>query len=258
LFSYFSYKRIILDKYHKSGFIINMSDIFKVEQSDLHRLTKFFKESPRDFRYATAGVLNSLAFQTRRNDIQVLSGNMIIRNRRFLESNLKVEKTRAVSIDQQIAYAGSIERPGFSGWKEQQNGTTSEKQRSGTIHARSGNRAASMKAKSRMKSGNKFYKPTQYQGKDKRSRFQFMLRVIGSRGGGEFLLSENMPTKKGSMGKGLYELRQGKIKRLQSTENIKQPARFQWRSRSLDMLRDGDIAKIWNEQINRIVDRYKK
>lgn len=236
-----------------------MSDIFQVNQGDLKKLQKFFQNSPRDFRIATAGILNSLAFQTRKNDIKEITGNMIIRNRRFVESSIQVEKTRANSIESQIAYEGSVNRKDFSGWKEQEYGTDSIKHRAGTIHSRGGSKMSVMKAKARMKPSNKFYKPSQFSAKNKKSSFQFMLRVLATRGGGEFFLDENIQTKSGVLGKGLYELRQHKIKKLQRIGGLNRPRRTSWHTRALlELTHSNQIEQIWNQQLQRIINIYNK
>ena len=45
-----------------------------------------------------------------------------------------------------------------------------------------------------------------------------MMRVLGSRGGGQFLLSQKLRTRRGYMNPGLYGLKSGKISMLQKFE----------------------------------------
>src|SRR4030042_3526765 len=75
-----------------------MQDIFKVDIKDLQKLIKFYRESPKQFRYATAGVLNFQAFQTRKYDLENIKNSMTIRDPKFMRQNLLVQKTRALSI----------------------------------------------------------------------------------------------------------------------------------------------------------------
>jgi len=188
-----------------------MSMIFQMDLSDLRKLKRFQKNAPREFRAATAGVLNSLAFSTRKLDIKNISRSMIIRNSK----------------------------------------------RTATIHSRKGSKRRQMLARARLKPGNKFYKPEQFQGKSLQRKFYFMMRVLGSRGGGEFLLSRNVPLKNGSLRRGLYSLRKSKIRRLQGFEGSSQPRRNPWHTKSLRMLSTrNDMRKVWQQNIDRVVRKY--
>lgn len=234
------------------------NSIFKIDDRDLKKYSKMLKDSPNDFKKMTAGVLNSLAFDTRKNDIQNINQSMIVRNKRFVESNLRVDKTRPVSINQQIANAYSVERPGFHGWKEQQGLPVPERKRGANLVARGGNKRGSIKPRYRLTSGNKFYKPEQFQGRDLKSRYQFMMRVLGTRGGGTFLLNDEVPTKRGALGKGLYSLKNGKIQRLQNLEDVKPTARNEWRTRSLRQLQNNNhISRVWADQLAHYVRKNK-
>lgn len=234
-----------------------MANIFDMDKRDLRKLQKFQKNAPREFRKATAGVLNSLAFSTRKLDIQNIDRSMIVRNRRFVEGSLKVDKARSGPIESQVATEGSINRPRFTGWVEQQTGKAPKKKRTATIHSRGGSKRRQMLQKARLKSGNQFYKPEQFQGKSLQQRFYFMMRVLGSRGGGEFLLSEKILTKRGALGRGLYNLKKSKISRLQSFESATRPKRIRWHTQSLRQLyNNNDMRKVWKNNINRVVRKY--
>ena len=231
-------------------------NIFTMDKTDLKKLEKFMHDAPREFRQASAGVLNSLAFATRKNDIKNIRDSMIIRNRRFVESSLRVDKARSAPIDKQIALAYSIHRQRFSGWEEQQEGGRQVK-RTNTLAARKGNKRATMISKARLKPDNKVYRPEQFQGKSLKQRFQFMMRVLGSRGGGEFKLTSSIPTKRGILARGLYQLKNSKITKFQSFKHAT-VKRNPWRTKSLRQLNySTDIARVWNESIHRVVNRYK-
>jgi hypothetical protein len=239
-------------------YFVAMRNIFDMSRGDLRKLERFFKESPRYFQRATANVLTSLAFKTRELDIENLNRSMVIRDQRFLRNNLKVQPARSGRIESQVAIAYSVRRPRFTGWKEQQDGSTPEKKRGTTLAARGGNVRGKMQSRARLKSGNKFYKPEQFQGRDLKSRFQFMMRVMGTRGGGEFIITNPVPTKAGAIGKGLYRLRNSKITRLQTFDSNRRPKRIPWRTQSLQSLKTrNDMGTIWRESIKRVLQRYK-
>jgi len=232
---------------------------FTMDPAGLKKLDRFFKGFPNEAKKATAGILNSLAFQARKYQIESISANMVIRNRRFIESSLRVETTRALPINQQVAYAGSINRPRFTGWEEQQTGKPPKRKRSITLHARGGSKAGQVRRKARLRSGNKFYKPEQFQGKNIKQRFQFMMRVLGSRGGGEFLLTQNIPTKRGHLKRGLYSLKKHKIIKLQDFDKEYKIRRLPWATMAMTKLhRRNDIKRIWGQQLQRAVDKYRR
>ncbi len=231
---------------------------FTIDLRDLRKLERFFRQAPQLIKPVTANILTSLAFKTREYDIQNLSASMIIRNPGFMRASLKVDKSPITNIQNQVARAYSINRPNFTGWEEQETGKQSPKGRAGTIHARKGNIRNTMMARARFKKENKFYRPSQFQGKTRQQSFYFMMRVLGTRGTSEFLLTEDMPLKNGVLNKGLYELRNHRIRRLQKLSGIRQPRRNPWRTASLRSLQvRNDIAKIWPESLKRILARYK-
>lgn len=229
-----------------------------MDPSGLKKLERFFKGFPVQARQATAGILNSLAFTTRKYDIENIKSDMIVRNRKFVEGSLRVQMTKSIDINHQIAYAGSIRRPRFTGWEEQQTGKPPARKRSISIAARGGTKTNRVKTRARLRSGNKFYKPEQFQGKSSQQRFYFMMRVLGRRGGGEFLLTQAIQTKRGQLAPGLYNLKGKKITRFQKFDRDIKIRRHAWRSQSISKLHArNDIDKIWGQQVERIVDKYK-
>ena len=55
-----------------------------------------------------------------------------------------------------------------------------------------------------MKPAAKIYKPEQFQGTSYNKQFYFMMRVLGSRGGGQFYIDHTIKTKRGQLHAGLY------------------------------------------------------
>ena len=226
-------------------------NIFNVEKQDIQKLVKFMHDYPKDIRFGTASVLNTLGFKTRDLNIKNLSESMTIRNLTFVKRMLRVDKAiPSHNIGSQFVTIGSTKSPNFSGWKEQETGSAPKKKRAATLYARKGSIKNQMTQGSRFKKSNKFYKPQQFSGKDLRSKYQFMMRVMNTRGGGVFLLNEKIPIKRGSLPKGLYELKDHKIHKLQKLENIKQPKINQWMKRSVAGL-DNDNSSAWNEFLKR-------
>jgi len=233
-----------------------MKTKFHMDARDLKKLKRFALNSPKDFQRATSNVLSSLAFQTRKNDIKNLHRGMIIRDERFLNSSLLVQKAKNTKIQNQFALAYSIERPRFTGWKEQQTGQPAQRKRKTTKWARGGNMHKRMRTQARLSASNKIYKPSQFQGRNNNSKFQFMMRVLGSRGSGRFLLTEKYKR----MTPGLYELTKGKrIRRLQDfTSPALRPKKLSWRTVSLKQLQsNNNIRRTWQTSLNHIVKKYR-
>ncbi len=190
----------------------------KIDDKQLKQFKKMCRSGQKEFQYVTAEYLNSSAFRARELNMKNLQSQMTIRDQRFLSSALRVEKTKPISINQQIAISGSITKPRFTGWTEQEKGTAPERKRKITVSARGGSRQAKAQQRARLKPSNKIYKPEQYQGKTYKQRFYLMMRILGSRGGGQFLLSQKLRTRRGYMNPGLYGLKSGKISMLQKFE----------------------------------------
>lgn len=204
--------------------------IIKIDNTQLKIFAKMCKDAPQSFNVVTAEYLNASAFRHRELNIKSLESKMVIRDKRFLLSSLRVEKTRPLPIDKQIAISGSINRPRFSGWKEQETGQTPVHKRVSTPTARGGSMRGKIQTKARLKPGNVIYKPEQYQGKSYQLKFYFMMRVLGSRGGGQFLVSQRIPTKKGGLNPGLYNLKGRKVSLLQKLKGM-QSKRIEWQSK---------------------------
>jgi hypothetical protein len=237
-----------------------MAKSFYMEMRGFKELKRFFKKAPELFQPVVANVLTSYAFETRKNDIQNIGAMMIIRNRRFIESNLRVKAAKNVSISKQESLAYSQKKPRFSGWEEQEYGTPPKRKRSITTHARRGNKQNVVQSAARLKPQNKFWKPEQYAGRSYNQKFYFMMRVLNSRGGVQrFILQRKLSTKRGAIGRGLYELKGHKITRLQDFDKKISIKRRAFRTASLNQLSTKNkTTEIWQRSLNHIIKRYRR
>lgn len=229
-----------------------------IDKTALDKHAKFMRESPKQFSYAAAGVMNTMAFQTRMNDIKNLSSTMTIRDPRFLNNSLRVDKAKGGKNFALIeAHVYSIKRDRFSGWEEQETGKQKPRERAGTLAARGGNKSAKMKNTARFRSANKFYRPSQFRAKTEKSQYMAMIRVMATRGGGEFLLSDPIHTKRGALGRGLYSFKKNRITRLQKLEGIAKTRQTGWRSRSIKQLDNVDFGKVWSDNVDHVLSNWK-
>lgn len=230
---------------------------FTADLRDIKKLERFFKKAPELIKPATANLLTSLAFKTREYDIENISRGMTVRNKKFIESSLRIKKATPGNIDRQQALVYSVVRGKFTGWEEQETGKQIPRPTT-TREARGGNKRAVMRPRYRLKTSNKFYKPTQFEGKTLQRKFYFMMRVMGSRGGGEFILSQKIPTKRGALGRGLYSFTGHKITRMQNFDKKMHIRGFRWRNLSIDKLHSrNDIYKLWATSLKHVVQHYK-
>lgn len=234
-----------------------MAQIFTMNKSDLRKLERFFKRSPKQFKAATANILNSLAFTTMNYDKMNLKRHLIIRSDSFLKKSLKVVMAKGSrEINQQIAIAGSVNIKRGTGWAEQEYGSPPRRRRTNTKYARKTKRST-MLGRARLKSGKQFHKPQDFQARSNVGRFYSMIKFIKANKGGEFILSDSIRTNRSTYNPGLYEYRKGKIHRLQKFARF-QPKRVRWRTMSLQRLMSkNNIRNIWMNSLRHIVNRYK-
>lgn len=129
-----------------------MGTQFKITDSrDLKNLEKFFKNAPKKLPSVFQQTVNAQAFTHRRNILKVLDQTMEIRAEKFVRGSVRVNLAKG---GKNFSEAGSIERPRFSGWEEQQTGKPSESHRTPTLAARVGNWSKKMTGKSRLKKTN--------------------------------------------------------------------------------------------------------
>ena len=228
-----------------------MRDIFDMDARSLRELKKFMETRPKEFAKSTAGVLNSLAFSTRKYDMQNIAQGMTVRNPKFVARMLKVTKTPPRSdIRKQQSSASSLRTADFTGWEEQQTGKRQTRTRAATTEGRGGSMKNPVSPRFRMRKNNKFYRPSQFKARTEQGSFQFMMRVLATRGGGEFILSKQY----GRMSPGLYSFRNHQVRKVQSTDNIKQPSRYKWRDHSIRNLQSrNDIRAIWGKELDRVM-----
>jgi len=223
--------------------------------SDLRKLERFFKRTPLQLPRSTASVLSGMAFEARKIDIEILSRHLVVRNRKFVESSIQVQKARSGRIETQVALVGSINRPRFTGWVEQETGAIPKQERAATLRARGGSKRGQIQSKARLLKSNQFYKPEQFQGRNLQQRFGFMMRIVARDGGSRyFIASQQIPTRRGHISPGLYLIRQHRLMRLQGFEARKQTPRLDWNERMIQQVHHRQLAaKIWRRELDYLV-----
>lgn len=212
----------------------------KIDDRDLKKFSQLIgKDMPKAFPKIVASYLNTMAFEQRTANKKNLEQKLTIRDQRFLNNSLRVEKTKPVSINQQIAISGSIRWQEGTGWEEQQTGKRPDRKHAITTSARGGNYKSKTLPKYRLNKANPV-KPQQY-----RNNFQFMMRVLGSRGGGQFYLDNKIKTKNGQLVAGLWLLIKksgrktigGKLVLLQKKDKSQNIRRVKWENDRFEFIK---------------------
>jgi hypothetical protein len=230
---------------------LRMAELFSMDAVDLIRLRKVYKRMPKAFKRAAAGTLTAFAFGTRRAALGVLDDELIIRNNRFIEGSMQVERADGRdSFARMEAEMGSIRRPRFSGLVEQELGTTPERNRVFTGAAREGNMRAQTKGWARLKPNAKYPSPetADLGGLTGSKRIAgFMHMLTQKRAGQTFILRKRF----GKFKRGLYRIKAGVIKKLQEFDTRGKPRRVRWLTRGRErFFATANIAAIWAKNLD--------
>lgn len=243
-----------------------MVDIFQIDMRDFARLTLFMKRAPFEFRRTTAGAINTIAFQAKKEIVKEIGRTMEVRSPKFVSSSVIVQPTRIRSISKQEAIVASIKRRGFSGWEEQETGKANEKKKVITQAARTGGSfSKKVRMKARMRPGRKFKTLRDFKSKKARTKGQMAFAMLKDTRTGKskepFAITGRLPGRMGRMAPGIYAKVGGKkmFFRLQTFDKKYKVERNKWMTKSIDRLTSKiDMRKLWAEQLNRIIDKGRR
>jgi hypothetical protein len=225
-------------------------ELFQIDLANLINLRKFYKKAPKQFLKAANSTLNSFAFGTRKESLGIIQKKMTIRSRKFVPGSLRVQKSTGTNINNLRSEVGSIRRPRFSGWREQELGTKPESPKSITKFAR-GSKNRKLRPSFRMKPGNDFLSEDDFEIKGSGDRTTIMLQILSRQKGKKkpFIIKGSSKFKSG-----LYVFRRKKIKRIQTFKQTERPKRISWlQGGRREFFRAADINKIWAESIRRVL-----
>lgn len=230
-----------------------MSQMFQIEIKDFINLRKFYKRAPRKFQRVAAGVLNNFAWGTKKSAIAVINEEMTVRNKRFVESSFRVKNANAnTDLNSMVSRVGSIERPRFSGWEEQQTGKKRESTRVGTLLSRGKNMSKQIRPAARMKAGRNFPDAGDYEGKSEQQRTMVMLNTLKRK---KFRKPFVIRRKLRKFVPGLYKFFRGKVKMLQRFDSKKaQPKKIDWMGEARrDYFRAHPVRETWGKAIKHVL-----
>jgi hypothetical protein len=224
--------------------------IFSIDLKDLEKLIKQYEINEREFKSAMVNVLNSQAFGMKTIIPKTIEDTMTVRNARFVQSSIRVSKA---SWKTPVSRVGSILRPSFSGWLEQETGRKSDRNRIPTKAARRGNWANRIAPSLRMKPSNEFLTDRDVikSAKSNRQRVVAMLSYVEKHNYRRpFILSGSSKFKKG-----LYKRVGKKFKLIQHLGAPRTSVkRVKWMKKSIKRYFAVNVPlDLWRESVKRIV-----
>jgi hypothetical protein len=226
--------------------------IFNVEAKDLINLRKFYKRSPKQFARASSNVLNSFAFGTKKENIRIIEKEMTVRNTKFVNGAIMVQKVKSGAGSTQRSEVGSIKRDRFTGWEEQELGTKTKKNRVASTLARGGSDSKQVRPMYRMKSSNSFRTSKGFSGNSRLQRDGVMVRSLRRQKSKKpFMIKKHR-----KLTPGIYVFRGKKIQSLQTFVNPSkiQPKRVRWMSGgAAAYFKKNQPRDVWRESIKRVM-----
>ncbi|MCK4871070.1 MAG: hypothetical protein KAS93_08175 [Gammaproteobacteria bacterium] len=225
---------------------------FSFSAADLILLRKFYKRSPNIFGRSVIGTLNTLAFDTRKNLIERIDDQMVIRDKKFINRQMKVLQARGTDIQSAQSEVGSVRTNRFTGWTEQEFGLQKGSNRTLTLMARRGSAQNKASPSARAKPSNNFAKISDFKikAKSRRHRLTVFLQMMGQQKR-RFI----MPRRRGKMIRGIYKATSKKLVSLQRFEH-KKVVKNPWMEPTIEAKITPQIMRnIWANNISRALPR---
>lgn len=205
--------------------------MFKVDRKQQLQLLAFYQRAPRQFAVASGMYLNNLAFGTRDQAIETIQREMTVRSPAFVKRSIIVNRANfRQSLNSQRSEVGSIERPRFSGWIEQETGKKTKRKRAFLMEARGNQKKKRARPSARLKPSNTVLKPGDMGSasanvKNAHHRAQIFLSwTFRNKWRKPFMMSGHKRIKSG-----LYKWKGNKLRKLQTfTPRHIQPKKVRW------------------------------
>jgi len=230
------------------------AEMFQIDQKDLKMLRKFYKRAPQLFARASAGILNDFAFGTKTEIEKLLKNRLTIRNQAFLRGSIRVQKADGKVIDRQKSKVGSVTRPRFSGWLEQQTGKKDPRSHKPTIFARRGNKFSAVPPGNRLKQSSVALRPEDFniRASNDKTRTIIFLQIMRKKSRGRPFYIKKKYKK---LRRGIYKMQGGRIRRLHSLDRTKKKIQsFDWINQSRkNFFAQANIRNLWGDQLRRVL-----
>ena len=218
--------------------------IFKTE--GLKKLSNHIQKQGLIMAKVEAGMLNNTALVMRNRMVDSVASTMTIRNNRFMRGSIRFQKATPSKM---IAEVGSIKRPRFTGWFEQEKGKPLGKarKRAPDLAARRGNWKKKIVGKFRMKPGVRFIRPGDHRSlSNSRPRdIVIFLQILKRR---KFQEPFFIPIQYKKMQKGMYIFLKDKIVRVQGFDP-KDTIQNAWMTRVNAGMTQADMSKAFRKSL---------
>lgn len=225
-----------------------MSEFLEINATDLMNLRKFYKKSPKRFNLSMVNLINSFAFETRKEALKVIHSDMQVRNQSFVVSRMRVQTARLNTME---STTGSIRSHRFSGWEEQEHGTKTKRTRIATAIGRGGSESKQIMPMNRMKPGRDFPEPNDYEADTAEHRVVAMLRALKkAKYTKPFVIKKHKKFKSG-----LYKYHRKKVRRVQEFKSKNaQPKKIKWMTKARNnMFSKNNTRDMWANSLKRTV-----
>lgn len=232
--------------------------VFEMNLTDLLNFKRMQQRNPKLFAKAAAHVTNSVAFGVRKLALRELKAQSIIRNQRFVDSSIRVDKARVGQpIDALRSEVGSISRPRFTGWEEQEVGKQTPRKHYAKPAARQGNIRKQITRLARLRGSGRFPQPSDFPGTGNPiARAVRMIHILSRSGFTKPFLILGLENKRGKkVPPGLYRFGAGeyptrKIQLLQRFKSPKETKKDPWLKPATDKyLRYVDLRTVWGRAV---------
>lgn len=237
--------------------------VFELNLTDLRNFRKIQHRSPKLFAAAATDVLNAAAFGTRKLALRELRSQSTIRNEGFLKRSVLVKKSRkSGNIDSMEARVGSIQRPRFSGWREQEGGQQTKREHLAKPAARRGDLKRQIVRTARLQRSGRFPQPRDFRGPANPVRRAIrMIHILSKSGFTKPFLIFGLENSGKTMPPGLYRFGSGqyphrKIELLQRFKKPKKTRRDPWlQPATAQYIRHVDLRIVWGRALARELRR---
>ena len=243
---------------------------YKQNLSSLKELKKAMKRWPKRLNWAAAGTLNEYAFRVRQYQMDEITSKMTVRSPGFVKASIRWQKTSGRKpINSQLSETGSVLLPYSSGFKEQQTGERTRRDRLAYVAGRGGSPSKRIIDSARVRPANDFEKPGKYHGDTPRRRIVDMLVKLSAKNYRKpFIIHGDDKTfepgvyrfgKKFSDPKKASKRRLSRLVTFSMPASKTQPKRIRWHSTAVQHYFDNHPAgKTWALQIQRQLDKIKQ
>lgn len=216
---------------------------------------RFFRDKAKLMRKVKLGMLNNLAFETRKMMLEEVQKSMTIRSPGFVKGSLRLKKA---TFRDQKTIVGSIKRPRFTGWEEQETGKKPDRKRTQSVAARRGNFKNRVAPRFRLKKGSKkAIRPSDVKLRDDVSfpDIPGFLQILNRK---RFRQPFFIPIAYKRLQKGIYIFRANKIKRVQNLNPAnKRLKQNKWVTRTIKHVTQSKIADAFWKSANHFINKEK-